>query len=495
MPPNMNARQFFPLLITALSSLSAADAPKEADFYPSFELPVPNGVSLEVGALELMPNGQLMVGTRRGEIYSVTNPGAEDPAQIKFTKYAGGMHEILGLSYNKKDGHLYVTQRPEITKTKDTDGDGRCDVFETFFDGWGQSGDYHEYNFGSKFDADGNIWTTLCLTGSFSSSVEWRGWCLRISPEGKIIPTCGGVRSPGGIGFIKGECFFTDNQGPWNGSSSLKCLKPGSFQGHEGGNKWYEKPEAKATMGAAPPPAQSGSRMVVERTKVPQLVPPAVILPHGRVGQSSSAIFEDLSGGKFGPFSGQAFVGDQGYSNLCRCPMEKVNGVWQGACIVFREGFRCGLIPALQTPDGTVYVGGGDRGWGSKGGKPYTLERVRWTGKVPFEILNVHAKSDGFELSFTEPVDPATASEITSYKSEAWTYIFQSSYGSPEVDKVLPAVEKATVSADGKSVRLKLSPLTKGHVHMIELPGVKSKSGAPLLHSKLYYTLNEIPAA
>lgn len=492
----MNFRTALTALFVSLPIAGfAADAPKEADFYPSVELPVPNGVSLEVSALEMMPDGKLMVGTRRGEIYTVTNPGAEDLSQIKFTKYAGGMHEILGLSYNAKDGYLYVTQRPEITKTKDTDGDGRADVFATFFDGWGQSGDYHEYNFGSKFDKEGNIWTVLCLTGSFSSEVPWRGWCLRVTPEGTMIPTCCGIRSPGGIGFLKGECFYTDNQGPWNGTSSLKCLKPGSFQGHEGGNKWYDQPEAKASMGPKPPAAQSGSRMVVERTKVPQLVPPAIVLPHARVGNSSSGFFEDLSGGKFGPFAGQVFVGDQTSSTLCRCPMEQVNGVWQGGCIVFREGFRCGIIPAMLTADGVSYIGGADRGWGSKGGKPYTLERVKWTGKTPFEVQDIHAKSDGFEMTFTQPVDAAKAGDIKSYKSEAWTYIFQSSYGSPEVDKLTPNIESATVSADGKTVRLKMSPLTKGHVHMIQLPGVTNKDGTPLLHSTVYYTLNEIPSA
>ena len=108
-----------------LLSVGASGAPKEADFYPSVPLPVPAGVALEVSALEMMPDGQLMVGTRRGDIYAVTNPGAEDLTQMKFTKYGSGMHEILGLAYNAKDGFLYVTQRPEVTKTKDTDGDGR----------------------------------------------------------------------------------------------------------------------------------------------------------------------------------------------------------------------------------------------------------------------------------------------------------------------------------------------------------------------------------
>ena len=44
-----------------------------------------------------------------------------------------------------------------------------------------------------------------------------------------MIPTTSGVRSPGGIGFnADGDVFYTDNQGPWNGTCSLKWLRPGS---------------------------------------------------------------------------------------------------------------------------------------------------------------------------------------------------------------------------------------------------------------------------
>jgi len=35
--------------------------------------------------------------------------------------------------------------------------------------------------------------------------------------------------------------------------------------------------------------------------------------------------------------------------------------------------------------------------------------------------------------------------------------------------------------------------LTKGHVHELNLPGLKSKDGKSLLHPTGYYTLNEIP--
>ena len=104
-----------------------------------------------------MPGGKLAVSTRRGEIYLVENPLADDPGkQSKFVRFAHGLHEVLGLAY--RDGWLYVTQRGELSRIKDSDGDGVADRFETVADLQEINGDYHEYAFGSKFDRGSNIW-------------------------------------------------------------------------------------------------------------------------------------------------------------------------------------------------------------------------------------------------------------------------------------------------------------------------------------------------
>src|SRR5690242_19546063 len=105
----------------------------------------------------------------------------------------------------------------------------------------------------------------------------------------------------------------------------------------------------------------------------------------------------------------------------------------------------------------------------------------------------MHVKPDGFELTFTQPVDPATAVNLDTYKLETYTYIYQASYGSPEVDRTHPTLKKATVSPDKRSVRLILDGLQQGHIHELHLPDLKSFEGAPLLHSDAYYTLNYIP--
>lgn len=481
-------------LLTVLAGLSwsvsvgGAEA-TESDYYRILTLSIPEGIVLEAGAIQILEDQKIAVSTRLGDIY-VVEGGFGDPAEeVRFKPFASGLHEVLGLAY--RDGWLYCTQRCEVTRMKDEDGDGRADVFETVNDDWGITGDYHEYAFGSKFDRNGDLWVVHCLTGSFTSETEYRGWCLRIKPDGTMVPTCSGIRSPGGIGMnADGDMFYTDNQGVWNGTSGLKYLEPGGFMGNPTGNKWYSLTDA---LGPRPDDPISGSRMHIEAAKIPELVPTAIYFPYGKMGQSASGIACDLSGGKFGPFENQLYVGDQTHSTVMRVFLEKVNGRYQGALFPFMSGFDSGNLSLEFADDGSLFVGGTDRGWGARGGKPFALQRAVWTGKTPFEVKEMRAQEDGFELVFTEPVDRRSAVSLDSYKIETYTYIYQSSYGSPEVDQTKPKIEKVVVSEDGLRARLYLDSLQIGHVHELKLPGLRSLSGNPLLHATAYYTLNYIP--
>ncbi len=489
------------LLIPILLSTSLAHAlPKkpaesdttdlrQAEFYLREEIPLPPGEIMEIGSIALMPGQQVAVTTRRGDLWICSGAYADDLTKVTWKKFAEGLHEPFGMFY--QEGALTLTQRPEVTRIRDTDSDGLADTFETLCATWGSAGNYHEYAFGSPPDKNGDIWVALCLTGSASANSDWRGWCVRVTPEGKMIPTCSGIRSPGGIGFNHlGDAFYTDNQGLWNGSSSLKWLKPGSFQGNPTGNKYHKL----ANLPAPPEPADP-SRVLAEHLKHPEFIPPAVILPHGKVGQSPTGIACDTSSGKFGPWANQLYVGEQTHSQVQRVSLEQVNSIYQGACYKFLEGFECGLIPVQLDPQaGILFTGGSNRGWASRGAKPFTFERVKWTGKTPFEILTMTANHDGFTLNFTGPVDAATAGNPASYSMDAWTYILQHTYGSPEVDQATPQITKAVVSPDKKSVRLTIDGLVRGHVHHLDSKGVRSAGGDSLWHADAWYTLNEIPA-
>src|SRR5207248_3195704 len=146
---------------------------------------------------------------------------------------------------------------------------------------------------------------------------------------------------------------------------------------------------------------RNNGRIMFRARRIPQLVPPALPFPCGKMGQSASGIDCDLSGGKFGPFAKQLFVGDQTHSTVMRVYLEKVNGRYQGACFPFREGFDSGSLALEFAPDGSLFNQTTERGWGARGGKPYSLQRLIWTGETPFEIHEMHAHSDGFDLTFT----------------------------------------------------------------------------------------------
>lgn len=480
------------LLAVALSASAQSRRPTaEDEFYKIVPIPIPENIVLEPGGFENLPGNRLAVSTRRGDVYILDGVYENPPTHVKYTLFATGLHECMGLAYNAKDGCLYAVQRPEVTKLKDTDGDGKADVYETYCDDWGISGDYHEYPFMSKFDKDGNLWVTLTLTGSFTSDAPFRGWCLRITPEGKAVPTASGLRSPGGIGFDdKGEVFYTDNQGPWNGTSSLKHLVPGSFQGHPIGNKWYK---IAPNMGPQPTEPRDKSRIWEELKRIPQFVPPASLLPHVLIGQSSSGIVCDMSEGKFGPFEHQMFVGDQHHANIARVSLQKVNGVYQSAAFPFRWGFSSGIVPMIQGTDGSFFVGGTNRGWGSVGHKEYSLERLVWTGKMPFEMLDMKLTHDGFDVTFTQPLDTESASSIANYQMSAWTYIYRAEYGSPEVDQSTPVVKSVTVSPDAKKVHIVVDGLKIGSIHQLKVDNLKSQNGQKLLHPLAWYTLWNIP--
>jgi glucose/arabinose dehydrogenase len=469
------------------ASLASAQKPKEEDYYRITTFEAPEGQVLEAGAFNLMSDGRLAVATRRGEVWMIRDPFAAEVTPEHFSRFAHGLHEPLGLA--ERDGWLYVTQRSDVSRIRDGSGDGVADEFRIVGDGWEINGDYHEYAFGSKFDKDGNIWVVLCLTGSFGSDVPYRGWCMRVTPDGRTLPTTYGLRSPGGVAFnAAGDVFYTDNQGPWNGTCGLKQLIPGRFVGHPGGNKWIQQAEPLA--GITPVSPADNSRIMVEAAKHADLEPPAILFPYNKMGQSASGIACDVSGGKFGPFENQLFVGDQTHSTIMRVDLEVVRGHYQGACFPFRAGFKSGVVGVEMAPTGSLFVGGTNRGWGSRGPKDFSVERLDWTGKLPFEIQTMRLRPNGFTLTFTKPVDPKTAGDLASYEIETYTYIYREQYGSPEVDHTRPTIRAARVAADGLSVQLDVEGLQVGHVHELHARGVRGTDGAELLHSDAYYTLN-----
>ncbi len=504
------------LIITVISgSVTAQETPKEEDFFRIVKVSSPEGTLLEVGGLVTLPNGNLGISTRRGDVFIVENPTSKTPY---FRKFASGLHEILGLAY--KDGALYCAQRGELTKLVDRDMDGKADLYQTVYS-WPISGHYHEYSFGPKIAADGSFFVTGNVAFGNEewwrgeSRVPWRGWAMHIYEDGRMEPWATGLRSPCGVGIIDGKLFYTDNQGDYVGSGGLWNLEKGDFAGHPAGLRWSGLPNSpvkittdefnskldpnkvKNAAGRYIKPenvvSEKFKTLYEVKKEIRELRLPAVILPHGILGISNSEPVT-IPDGIFGPFAGQVLIGDQGMSMISRVFMEKVNGEYQGAAFAFRSGFRSGVLRMAWGDDGSLFVGETNRGWGSAGDANEGLQRLVWNKKIPFEMKAVRAMPDGFEIEFTKPADAKSAEDLASYAVESFVYKYQPVYGSPPVNKEICKVKGVKLSADGLKARIVVANLRQNYVHSITLDGVRDKGNFySLVHPTAYYTLNNIP--
>lgn len=503
------------LLALAVSEVGA----QESDYYKIVTLPVPEGILLEVGGMTTMDDGRLALCTRRGDVWIVENAGMYEGQAPRFSLFASGLHEPLGLAY--RDNAFYIAQRGELTKLRDTNGDGQADRYETIYD-WPLSGHYHEYSYGPKFLPDGS----MIVTGNVAfgneewwrgeSRVPWRGWTLQITEDGQMTPWATGMRSPCGLGIYEGEFFYADNQGDWHGSGGIWHVEKGSFTGHPAGLKWAGEENSPVKLTAEQFYAQVDKRQIKKngryvkpanileeenpdllfevKKEFPEVQLPAVWLPHGVLGISNAEILVDGNKGAFGPFDGQLFIGDQGQSKIMRVALEKVNGAYQGVAFDFKSNFQSGVLRMAWGNDGSLYVGETNRGWGSAGDRTAGLERLVWTGKTPFEMKTVRAMTGGFEIEFTQAVDSALALDLDSYSGRNYIYKYHPVYGSPTINIDSLQISGVKLLPDGKTVRLKVENLKPYYVHEINVSGMKSKvTQQSVLHNMAYYTLNAIP--
>ena len=505
-PAPVGAQTTKPKINPATGSKQPAPAPKglskpevapakEDDYYKLISLAVPENVVLEVGGMATLPDGNLAICTRRGEVWVVSNPGVSGSERPTYKRFAYGLHEPLGLAY--KDGDIYVAQRSEVTRLRDTDGDGQADSYDKIYS-WPLSGNYHEYSYGPTFLPNGNMLVTLNVGWSNSlghgvSLVPWRGWALEITPDGQMVPFAAGMRSPAGYGMnAAGDFFYTENQGDWVGSGRMSFVEKGDFLGNAESLNWSSLPGSPLKIKPTDVP-NTGEPLYDVAKRLPELKAPAIWFPHGIFGISTSGLLNDNTNGKFGPFAGQMFVGDQGQSKIMRVDLEKVKGEYQGVVFGFREGFSSGILRQVWGNDGSMYVGMTSRGWSSTGKELFSLQRLVWTGRVPFEMKTVHAMPDGFEIEFTKPVDKATAANPASYKVTGFNYKYHATYGSPVINNAPCPIRRVVVSENGMKARIVVDNLRQGYIHEINTDGVRGTDGTSLLHNVAYYTLNNLP--
>lgn len=108
-------------------------------------------------------------------------------------------------------------------------------------------------------------------------------------------------------------------------------------------------------------------------------------------------------------------------------------------------------------------------------------------------MKTVRARPDGFEIEFTHPVDRKSAEDLNAYGGRSFIYKYHPVYGSPTVSEQKLNIKGVKVSADGLTVRLVIDNMRQYYIHQIDVPGIRSATGLPVLHASAYYTLNNVP--
>ena len=164
------------------------------------------------------------------------------------------------------------------------------------------------------------------------------------------------------------------------------------------------------------------------------------------------------------------------------------------------KAFRSGIQRGRFSPtDGQLYLSGLSV-WQSSAAKDGCFQRVRYTGKAGVYPTGFTTKANGVELTFSAPLDAASAGDLQSWNVEQWNYIWSGNYGSPDVSVLDPkkkgkdivSITKATVSADKKSVFLELADRVPVMQMKVQC-NMKAADGSTVKHDT-YATINKLPS-
>lgn len=481
-----------PLQIPAGYRVEDWEAPK--DLFGRNQVFEPTGIAVA-------KDGTLVIGTRTAGIWRIRNN--------VWTLFAEGTYECLGVVIEDDCGdRIVVIQKPQLTRITDTDRDGRADRFDTVFDDFGFHANYHEYAHGPVRDAAGNYYLTLNLSHGKNEKSSWRaggpfmgsmggyrGWAFRVRPDGSAQTYANGLRSPAGLGFDpEGRLWYAENQGEYVGSSKWVPLEEGKFYGHISG--LLDLPEKRMRP--------DSPELEFARWK-PRIRKAAVWLPHGKLANSPGNPAWDTTGGKFGPYARQVFIGDQTLSTLLRIATETVEGSDQGCVVPFLFGAASGIMRPVFLPDGSLLLGQTGRGWSAKGGSRDKLQRIVYDGRtVPADIHSVQAHHAGFTVRLTQPLaENVSAQTLASeWKAHSWFYTDGLPYGSAEHDKKELRITAAQIAPDRRSVVLEIDGFGAGggwvdriyHLHLDDTRDFFAPA-EPWKKLECYYTLRSVPKA
>ena len=439
--------------------------------------PVPNPWNAKTffGGFDFLPDGRAAVACFHGDVWIVS--GLDDKAgKLSWKRFATGMFQPLGLKV--VNGQIYVTCRDQLTRLHDLNGDGEADFYECFNNDTVVTPNYHEFNLDLHTDKAGNFYFAKGAPWPPTVQSPHQGTMLKVSKDGaKLDVFATGLRAPNGSGLgPNGWLTVSDNQGHYMPASKLNLIREGGFYGMR-----------QAAHGKAPPD-----------DNIHAYDQPICWLPMSVDNSSGGQAWVEST--KWGPLNGQLLFMSYGKGTLFSVMTQEVDGVVQAGMVQFPLKFPSGTMRGRFNPkDGQLYTTG-LRGWQTSGVRDGGFSRVRYTGAPVRMPQALHVSKDGVRITFTAPLDEASAKDVGNWNVEMWNYIYSGGYGSPEVstkdEKVKkhdkPEVTSVALSADKKTVTLKLSELTPAMQMKVKF-NLKAADGSPV-NSEIYSTIHKVAA-
>ncbi|MDB6053373.1 MAG: heme-binding protein [Verrucomicrobiales bacterium] len=431
---------------------------------------------IRCSGVDFFPDGRAAICSLSGDVWIVSGLDA-DLKEVKWQRFATGLYQPLGLKI--VDGAICIRGRDQLTRLHDLNNDGEADWYENLNNDITITDHYHEFVLDLQTDSQGNFYSAK--GGNLGqATLPHHGTLFKIDKYGNSLEIVArGLRAPNGLAVgPNDEISVSDNEGNWVPSSRVNLVKKDGFYGH-------------VFNSHTPTPPTSFDA-------------PLFWLPHSYEVDNSSGGQAGVTSDKWGSFKGDMLHTSYGACLLFHVMQEKVDGVPQAAIFKFPLSFDSGIMRARFNPvDGQLYVCGlnvwqsASRTGANRRG---AFHRVRYTGEPTMMPAQFHiASKDSISITFTDPLDPVSATDVQNFGVEQWNYKWTSNYGSPEFKVSNPEekghdpveIKSIQLSIDKKTIVLKLEDL-KPVMQMKVKYNIKADNGTPM-KQEIFNTINKVP--
>lgn len=418
--------------------------------------------------IDFLPGGDVaVVCAWDGDVWRLSGLSKLDDSSVEpelnWQRIASGLFQPLGIKYLR--GEVYVTCRDQLVKLKDLNGDGETDVYECVNSDHQVTEHFHEFAMGLQTDAAGNFYYAKSARHALPAVVPHHGTLLRISADGaKTDILANGFRAANGVCLNDDGTFVvTDQEGHWNPKNRINWVVPGKFYGNMFG--YHDVTDAADTAMEQPLCwiTNQFDRSPGELLWVPK--------------------------DRWGPLTGKLLNLSYGNGKLFVVPFEEVNGQKQGGMCALPVGpLPTGVMRGRFHPDDGQLYCCGMFAWAGSATQPGGLYRIRHTGKAMYLPVGLAARPGRVELRFTDGLDRVAASEVGNYSLKVWDLKRSANYGSEHHREHRLTVERAEVSADGRTVNLHVPDLapTWGMEIACRLTGEDGSQQERVIHNSIF---------